>query len=342
MKFIKYKLLFYCVLSLLLFSCDNGVKESEFRFPSNQINKIIIDNNGVKWIATSKGLVSYDGQKWTAYAQNIYLSDLSVNDLAFETDSVQNQLWVASNIGATSFKASNNAVVSYYNYNQQHDSILDDKIFAVNIGDGNVKYFGTSKGLSILKENKWTDFFGRTREPILSEYEISAIASANDGWVYATTKGGGVSRFKYTDAVSGATTFNQPWAYGLKSDTVFTVFVDENSYQWFGTNKGLACHTSPNTKSDWISYSREDGLICDTVYAVNKDHAGKLWIGTAKGISTLDGDTWSKFTTADGLIDNNVKTIAVDLDGSIWFGTENGVSHYSNGVWESFRETSQK
>jgi len=338
MKLLKLKFPIFIILSLVLVSCDTDLKkEDEFKFPSNLINKITIDSNGEKWIATAKGLVSYDGVKWTVYNENMYLNNLSINDLALEKDSITNKIWIATNVGATSFILGKNVIKTDKNYNTQNDSILDNNILAIDFGLDNVKYFGTSKGLSILKDNKWISFMGRKKEEILSEYEISSIASANDGWVYATTKGGGVSRFKYTDAITGATTFNQPWASGLKSDTVFTVFVDQDSHQWYGTNRGLAYHASPNTKSDWTSYSHEDGLICDTVYAINKDHSGKIWIGTNKGISTFNGTKWEKFTTSNGLVNNQVYTIAVDLDGSIWFGTENGISHYSIGIWENFR-----
>jgi len=338
MKYSKSRLFIFCILALIFVSCDNDVKkEQEFKFPSTLINKITIDGNGVKWIATDKGLVSYDGVKWIVYSENGYIKNATINDLAIEKDSVENKLWIATNIGATSLITKNNSITSYNNYNFSKDSILGDEILAINTGTNDVKYIGTSKGLSIFKKNKWTSFFGRKKEEILSEYKISSIAEANDGWVYVATKGGGVSKFKYTDAITGATTFNQPWAYGLKSDTVYTVFVDQDSHQWFGTNRGLAYHTSPNTKSDWTSYSHKDGLICDSVYAINKDHSGKIWIGTNKGISTFNGNTWQKFTTVDGLVNNKVNTIAVDLDGTVWFGTENGVSHYSNGIWENFR-----
>lgn len=338
MKYLKVKLFIFSIVSLFLVSCENDIiKEDEFNLPSNLINKITIDSDGVKWIATAKGLVSYDGVKWTVYSGNAYLHNMSINDLAFENDSIQNRIWIASNIGATTLMAKSTEITSYNNYNSIKDSLLDDNVLALSIGLNNVKYIGTSKGMSIFKENKWTGFFGRKNEEILVEYEISSIASANDGWVYATTKGGGVSRFKNTDAITGATTFNQQWAYGLKSDTVFTVFVDEASHQWYGTSNGMAYHASPNTKSDWTSYSREDGLICDTVYAINKDHSGKIWIGTEKGISTFDGNGWQKFTTKDGLVDNKVYTIAVDLDGSIWFGTANGISHFSEGIWKNFQ-----
>ncbi|OIP84512.1 MAG: hypothetical protein AUK44_02300 [Porphyromonadaceae bacterium CG2_30_38_12] len=338
MKLFNFKYHSFIVLSFILISCDTDIKkEADFKLPSNVINKIVIDNKGVKWIATAKGLVSYDGVKWSVYPENMYLSDLAINDLALENDSIRDKIWMGTNIGATSFTVKNNVFASFDNYNVVEDSLLDNNILAVNISNDKIKYIGTSKGMSILKDNKWTNFFGRKREENLSKFKITSIASANDGWVYATTKGGGVSRFKYTDAITGATTYNQPWAYGLKSDTVFTVFVDQDSHQWYGTNRGMAYHSSPNTKSDWTSYSHVDGLICDTVYAINKDHKGKIWIGTDKGISTLIGNSWKNYTTKNGLVNNQVYTIAVDLDGSIWFGTGNGISHYSNGIWQSFQ-----
>ena len=337
-KSVKSKILIFSILSLIFVSCDKDIKkEAEFKLPSNLIIKITIDDNGVKWIATDKELVSYNGVIWTIYSQYLNLSNISINDLALENYSMLSKIWIASNFGATSFIIGNNAITNSSNYNSPKDSLLDNKILAINISNVKVKYFGTSKGISILKETKWTSFLGRKKEEILSEYKITSIASANDGWVYATTMGGGVSRFKYTDAITGATTFNQPWASGLKSDTVFTVFIDQDSHQWFGTNRGLAYHASPNTKSDWTSYSHIDGLICDTVNTINKDHAGKIWIGTDKGISIFKGTIWQKFTTNDGLVNNKVNTIAVDLDGSIWVGTENGITHYINGIWQNFQ-----
>ena len=35
--------------------------------PSNVINSIAIDSNGIKWIGTNKGLVKYNGIIWTVY-----------------------------------------------------------------------------------------------------------------------------------------------------------------------------------------------------------------------------------------------------------------------------------
>jgi hypothetical protein len=301
------------------------------------INKIIIDKQGVKWFATQKGVVSFDGAKWTKYSDNKNLSTVPVADLAFDIASGINKLWLASTVGLSSFEFGPKAI-SFQNSNTSNSEILADSVTAIGIDVNNVKYLGTPKGLSILKEGKWAKFYGRRNQEILLRYKISSVAPASNGYVYVATKGGGVSR--YCDAVSGQTTLNKPWAW-LPSDTVYTVVVTQDSCQWYGTLRGVGFHQSPETKNDWITYTRAEGLICDSVFAIAKDLSGDMWFGTYKGVSKLhygtkDTTIWTNYTTNDGLIANKINTIAADLDGSVWFGTDEGISRYSNNKWTKF------
>ena len=328
------------VLTLTFIGCkDKEPVVKEFELPSRVINKIEIDNNGVKWIATEKGIVSYDGNLWTTYTGNEVLNNTAIDDLAFSNASGKNEMWLGSKLGATSFDYIASKIGSLTSYNVQLGGILADNVSAVDIDQHNVKYIGTTKGLSILKGTTWTPFMGRRNEEILSRYKITAIASTTNEWVYASTEGGGVTRFKYTaDGVSGATTLTTPYASGLKSDTVYTVIVVNGDHQWYGTKRGASLHTSEFTKTfeDWVYYSREDGLVCDTVYAIGKDITENIWFGTHKGVSKFNGTTWENFTTKNGLIADKINTIAIDLDGSVWFGTDNGISHYKNNQWFNF------
>jgi len=333
------KLIFLPVLLILVLSCnknDNPAPE-QFVFPSKVINKIIVDTSGLKWFATEKGVISYDGMKWTTYTDDKGLSTGPIADLAFDLATGIKSLLLASNVGLSAFEFGATAI-SFQNYNTTNSEILTDTISAIGVDGSNVKYIGTTKGLSILKEGKWAEFYGRRNQEILSRYKISSVAPASNGYVYVSTEGGGVSR--YCDAVSGQTTLNKPWAWGLPSDTVYTVVITQDSCQWYGTDKGVGYHLSPYTKNDWITYTRTEGLICDSVYAIAKDLSGNMWFGTHKGVSKLSispTDTiWTNYTTKDGLIANKVNAIAADLDGSVWFGTDEGISHFSNNKWEKF------
>jgi len=338
MKYLKLSSLISLAAMLLLFnSCkDENTDPKEFVFPSKVINKIVVDDAGVKWFATDKGVISYDGSKWTSYSDDKNLSSDKISDFAFEIGTGLNKLWLGSNVGLSNFDFGTSAI-KFTNYNKANSQILSDTISAVGIDKSKVKYVGTSRGISIFKDGKWTQFVGRLYEEILSMYKITSIASASNGYIYATTEGGGVSRFKYAaDAVSGATTFNLPWAGGLPSDTVYCVLTDNNN-QWYGTKRGAALHTNEFAKENWdATYTRESGLICDSVYTIAKSSSGDIWFGTHKGISKLSGETWKNYTTKDGLVDNKINTIAFDTDGSVWIGTDKGISHFGNNKWVNF------
>jgi len=342
MKFSPYKSLATLLLVLgLVAGCDEKeepvVEEPPFELPSKVIHKIIIDDNGVKWFATDKGVVSFDGYKWSTYSDDKNLSTGSISDIIFDGITSIQKLWLGSLVGLSSYEIGK-GTLAFLNYNTGNSGILNDTVTALGVDAGNVKYVGTSAGLSILKDGSWNKYFGRKGEEILRDNKISSIGTARNGYIYAATEGGGISRFKYADAISGETTFKQPWAWGLPSDTVFTVFTDGVA-QWFGTLRGATYHSSEITKLDWTSYSRLDGLICDSVYAIAKDHAGDIWFGTHKGVSKIalsKDSTWTSFTTKDGLIANKINTIATDKDGSLWFGTDEGISQYSNNKWTKY------
>ena len=335
-RFKPYYLLMLSLVVMLFFSWKNSDNQTNyFRLQLKQINSIVIDDKGIKWIATEEGLLRFDGMTWTNYPSDESLNK-SIAILAVDLLSDIKKFWMGTNVGLTSLE--NSPSLSIVNYNTTNSGILSDSVTALGIDRSNVKYIGTSKGLSILKNNTWDIFYGRKTEEILSQYKISSVAAASNGFVYATTLGGGVSRFKYTDAVSGATTYNQPWAWGLPSDYIHTVYVDGIA-QWYGTNRGIAYHSSEYTKDDWTTYTKADGLVCDSVYAIAKDSLGNVWFGTHNGISRFNIDsTWTSYTTKDGLIANKINTIAADIDGSVWFGTDKGISHYINSKWVNYQE----
>jgi len=337
-----FKFFSLIILTTIIFCFTNCKKDpvvdEPFVMPSKVINKIVIDKQGVKWVATEKGVVSFDGSMWTTYSDDKDLSIGSIADITFDDATGIKKLWLASMVGLSAFDLGTSSI-SFMNYDTKTSEILDNTVTSVGVDGSNVKYVGTAKGLSILKDGKWDEFYGRKNEEILSMYKISGVGASTNGYIYAATQGGGVTRFKYTDAVSGATTYKQPWAWGLPSDTVYTVFVD-GEVQWYGTFRGAAYHSTEMTKSDWVSYTRAEGLICDSVYAIAKDLSGNMWFGTHLGVSKLSispTDTiWTNYTTKDGLVADKVNTIAADIDGSVWFGTDKGISHFKSNIWEKF------
>lgn len=334
------KLLLLLLVVLSIFGCTKDDPATIVdSLPSNVIHKITIDKLGVKWIATDKGLVSFDGITWKLYSITTPINENSVTDIVFETNK---ELWISTLKGLFKSTLSGRNLTNVKSYKSSENSLLSDSVFAVASNNDNVNFIGTSKGLSILKDSTWKSFYGEwgpgSIDYFLVKNKITGIASAKNGWNYVSTLGGGVSRFKYTDAVSGATKFFMPWAGGLKSDIVYTVIVVNDTCQWYGTNQGAAYHSSEFTKGDWTSYTKADGLASDSVYAICQDLSGNTWFGTSRGVSRFDNSNWTTFTTANGLISNKINSIAVDIDGSIWVGTDNGLSQYNSGNWIVFQK----
>lgn len=332
----KYVLML-AAMAVVCFGCEKDSPVIEkVTLPSNVIRNIVVDNNGVKWITTDKGIVSYDGVKLTEYPDENSLNNGAANRLFSEKGQAANKIWLCSNNGLSVFEHNDEVITDFVTYKTSQSGILSDSVFALDIDSKSTRFVATSSGLSIFTNNKWVDYFGQAGDKILQNYKISAVAAAKNNWVYVSTQGGGVSRFKYLDAVSGATTYTHEWASGLKTNNILTVVVVDDTCQWYGTDKGVALHTNELTKSGWTHYSRADGLICDTVTTIAKDLSGNVWFGTPKGISKLGDETWVNFTTKNGLISNEINTIAIDLDGSVWVGTDNGISRYINGIWIDF------
>jgi len=192
------------------------------------------------------------------------------------TSTSKNKMRSPSIVGKTSFMVGGNVISSYNNFNPTENRLYNFDILSFKVDDEKVNFLGTSKGVSIFKDNKCIDFWGRKREEILLEYKITSIVSGNDGWGYCLNNADRVSRFKYRDPITRSITNTHPWSYGLKSVTVFSVFVDQDSHYWFGTNRCLDFNSNPNTKSNLTSYSSEDGFIYDSVLTNNKIYLCKL------------------------------------------------------------------
>jgi len=336
------KLTIMCFICSIFVSCNPDEGTTVDMLPSNVITKISIDKNGVKWIATDKGLVSFDGKKWTTYSKISTLYNKPTLDLLINESSSKKSLMTSNYEGVFTGLFSDQSVSESAAYRRCVKGLVCDTVNRLATNLTNTTFFGTPKGLSILKDTTWTFYdgqWGRKKDNFLTTTKITGIASAKNGWNYVSTEGQGVSCFKFVDAVTSATKYFLPWADGLNSDVVYTVIIVDDTCQWYGTDAGASYHTSNFTKGDWaLHYSVADGgLASDSVYAIAKDVTNNIvWFGTQRGVSKLENNTITNFSTLDGLIDNKINTLSVDIDGSVWFGTNLGISHFKGGKWKSY------
>jgi ligand-binding sensor domain-containing protein len=338
----------YLILIIFIFTgCKNDpvIKDPE-SLPDNYIHAIFVNSDGVKYVATNRGLASFDGLNWAVYHSNPKITIEAIHDIGFEQTTYGTELWLGTNYGVNVASLPIDEVSGATTYTEDNTKTLfpdgpglaGDSVFVVEIDEKNIRWFGTNGGLSVFSGNKWpeinhgnqytTAFFVHNR--------ITSFDHSGDT-LYIGTNGGGVARMvnSSVDAISAASPYEIPWS-ALPSDNVFSVFID-GSVQWYGTDEGLAKHTGIEAKANWESYYEKDGLINNTVQCIQKDKEGNMWFGTPSGVSRFDGSSWESFTKQDGLAAGNVLCIAVDLDGSLWFGTDNGLSHFDGNTWTSYK-----
>lgn len=310
--------------------------------PVKIFNAVVVDNDNNKWFMTEAGIVSFNGVKWTMHNQNSKVESVDIKGIAFEANSYGQEIWLATPKGANVASLPVDAVSGATTYHTENTAIKSNNVFRVAVGKSPLRWFGTDKGVSAFKSNKWLkpDYEEFYPEFVFQEFPVLSMATDLDGdTLYVGTNGAGIARVysNDVDGISGASVFAQWGPMILPSDKIYSIFIAPDGAKWFGTNMGVARHIGQNSLENWTAFTTKDGLVNDFVQAITSDKDGKIWFGTKGGVSVLDGSSWISYTEKDGLISNNVLCIVVDKTGVVWFGTDNGVSSLNNGKIISYQ-----
>ena len=314
---------------------DTGISIKTFR-------SVVVDNENTKWFVTEQGIVSFDGKKWVLHNKNLKVATQNVNDLAVEVSPGGQKLWIASSNGATFASLPLTSETDATTYLTVNTPLLSDSVKRVAVTKSPMRWFGTAKGVSAQKDDKWLkpDYDDYYPVELFKDYAITSMATNPGGdSLYVGTEGAGVARMMRNDvdAISGASVYAQWGPILLPSDKIYSVFIEQNGTKWFGTDKGISRHSGNNTLKNWKTFTKKDGLIDNFVQSIAADKAGQIWIGTKSGVSVFNGSGWSSFTKDNGLNSNNILCITVDRSGVVWFGTDDGVNSYDKGRFISYR-----
>ncbi|MBN2520965.1 MAG: T9SS type A sorting domain-containing protein [Bacteroidales bacterium] len=311
--------------------------------PGNNVHAIYIDENGNKWFGTDEGLV-YFGQSgdWIIYTTDDKLADNKINDIVYELTDYGSELWLATDKGASVAAFNVDGITSATSYTTENSDIVSNKINAVSVDTRHNRLFGSDTVLSTFTGAMWDYTYaeeapGGIKDGAFKLNPILCIGSSEPDEVnYVGTEGAGVARVK-RDEVDGITCqsfYETDWS-GVPSNNIYSVLVDEEGYQWFGTDLGLAYHKNTYTKEDWERYDINDGLINNFVQAIAKNLNDVIWFGTKGGISSFkDGAFINEYTIESGLLSNNINDIGVDAYNNIWLATDKGINvlQFSDGI----------
>src|SRR5262249_26318743 len=133
---------------------------------------------------------------------------------------------------------------------------------------------------------------------------VTAVLSDPSGDLWVGTDEQGVFRFR-DGTLKDHFTFENT-AGGLRSDRIYSVFVDRENVVWFGTDRG-ACRYDPGGLSSEIVSLEPESNVARALYMASN---GSLWCGTNRGLFVRRND--GLWRVVDALKTKAVHSIAED------------------------------
>ncbi|MBD3376303.1 T9SS type A sorting domain-containing protein [candidate division KSB1 bacterium] len=322
-----FKTILCCMLfSSLLFSQEwQHYTQANSGLPDDQVNAIFVSLDGLIWLGTQEGLGVYNTHAWRQFTESDGLSDNAIHDISYQSGDSAYSLWIASDSGLTRLEVHSFEDIRIAETKTSANSgLLSDRVFCAAADTAEFHWFGTDRGVSLLADTAWIDI----TLDFLKDSLINDIAADTNGLMHIATENGGLSRLKYNevDGITSASTMIRPWS--ALPPRVYTVYIDSNNDQWFGTDEGVFKHIGLEHTSNWSLLSTTEGLVDNTVTSIETDGRGGLWFGTPRGVSFYSKETFENFTVSEGLISNTINDIAIDMPGNAWIATDGGVSVY--------------
>ncbi|MCU0432373.1 MAG: histidine kinase [Bacteroidia bacterium] len=155
----------------------------------------------------------------------------------------------------------------------------------------------------------------------LAQSQVYALAEDTRGYLWAGTRGGGVSRF---DGIS-FTTYSEE--NGLPGNFVRCLVASPNGSVWAGTDEGLAFFDG--AKFVPVPLPGNAGLV----NALLCDRLGQIWAATEDtGVVVLQNNkVVQHYYYKKGLPTDRTHALYEDADGNVWIGAENALIRIKDG-----------
>jgi ligand-binding sensor domain-containing protein len=303
-------------------TCLNGKEVTWYtiwnsKIPSNHVESIACDRDGILWFATDKGVARYDGSSWKLFTTIDGLAQNQVSGIYVDD---QNGKWFVYNSnfssGVTRFDGT-----SWKTYTTE-DGLRNNVVRSVTKdADGSV-WLGINGGVELFDGHSWKAFPGNDG---LFSLNIFSIAEGPNGilW-FATDKG--LSRF---DGKSWSTYNHDD---GLSYDNLKSVAVSDRGEVWCLTDQGDIFSFDGIVFRN-ISFQAEGIAYKPNISHIAVDRNGALWTDVQNrkvdGFQYLywfDGKIWNAtpFQKAKNY-PTVIRKIAVDRDNVKWIATDGGL-----------------
>ena len=291
------------LLALLAFAQD-AAADREFRklgvgrgLDANVVTAMLVDRDGLLWVASREGLFSYDGYLATAFRSSPdhpgSISDVDVRSL-YEAD--DGALWVSTNTGGLNRRDPVTGEFTQFHHDSANArSLSSESVYGVTQDASGSLWVGTRNGLNRLDAN------GREFTRFVHERDKSASLAHN--WVvplhlgpskrlWIGTMGGGVDR--WDEATSSFENFSvSKLVNGVAEyDFIYALHETADGRLWVGTGVGLVVLDPVRNTASRVDLATVPESELTPVTAIYADKNARLWIATIEhGVLILDPAT---------------------------------------------------
>jgi len=293
-------------------SIDNyTVYDNRNTLLSNGIFSISIDQKDKVWFGTyGGGLSILAAGEWVNINTPHGLNDAFVYDLKFTNTS----MWVATWSGVNRVQGDPLIHDSWASFTAENTNggLIDNWVYAIEIGENNNIWFGTEGGLSLFNGKQWKNW--NHKNGLGASYEIvkhdNRLATDSFKGSHHSNQ---VINLPNTENVS------------YRPNYIVSMRLDQSNRLWIGTWGGGLSMFDPETQV-FRNYTVQHGLPGNYILAIHEGSDDNLWIGSNKGLSKFDGTTFLNYSQTNGLISDYVFSIEIDNDGFLWVGGHHGMT----------------
>lgn len=332
-------------LGLVRYDAHNYVfyhasKNNSHSLSSSYIRDLLIDQEGVLWIATSHGLNRYIAELDRFEAVDDpsvaggYLSGV-VRDISVDS---HNRIYAATLKGLVVLDQRSGEFTRYSSEN----GLSDSSARSVHVDSQDQVWIGTAKGgLSRLDADHQQFRYWRHSSEVANSLPFNAIetlAEDQGGNIWAGTFGGGLAKIDVEQDTVTVYRHDPQDANSIGSNIIRKVFVDRQNRVWVGIDhNGLALFDADTERFAHFSHNPHDptSIGANSVRSVYEDGVGDLWVGTfpagvnhASRVKSVFRHLKHDPNNANSLSHNGVLSLLQAQDGTIWIGTEGGLSAY--------------
>ncbi len=299
--------------------------------PLNKINAIAIDNEGIKWFGTRKGLASFDGSTWTTYNESN--SDLVYDNVAQIVIDENNVKWLSSysrleygGTGLTSFDGS-----EWNNYLYYNSGLPTDLVTSIALDQEGFLWIGTDQALVTFNGLQWTIITSLNSGLPCNFITSITVDENNRKWIGCSSREKSYLVEYYNEQWI---VYEVPQSEDIVNDVLQTE-LDEDNGIWLNTRIGLFFKKLSDTS--WIKYDASNSGLPDTqVCDILIDDGGGKWFGTMEGLISFDGTSWELLNTSSCIMPSNQTYIVKCNNQTKLIGTNKGLVYLDNIHWRVY------